>query len=776
MEQAQTIEQLQRLIQEQARQLQEATQQREEETLKRHEAEQKAEEALLENRKTTLKEYMTACHQHVFSRLIVETDRALTSKGTITNPRNKLVPTRLVPWSDFINLQRTTLGKLFDLFPEESRVLENVNFLRGLGDRIGSKKIADEKRLEYFQHLAVEDPVARIMQQLKTADGVKRAFNIGEGVIFENHPQNLSETSTEVIEAIQAQNQNPTTPPRTPPRIPGQRSDGSLIRPDQICVYRSDEDDNSGRTMLYVSEYKAPHKLTAPQLRAGLRSMDIYKEVVNRKTIPTTKDEQEYFQYHAERLTASAITQTYHYMIEGGLDHSLLTTGEATVFLKIDWKDPATLYFHLAEPGPEALAHPSAVESCGAVGQYLAFSLMALEALGRREFRGQEQRAAVKASLNSWAEEFETTLQRLPVDARRPPTDSPAYQPETYKEFDRSPYVLRLRNPRPTVTDDHNKETRKRDETESSDDESSTKPPDTPSPTERRSQGTRRSQRILALRPKGNGGGPQDHEYCTQKCLLGLVRGDVLDMNCPNVKFHHAAKGNGSRYHPINHTQWRRLLHKQLQRSLDDGIVPLQKEGARGALFKVTLLAYGYTFIGKGTVSAFIPDLRHEERVYSRLRSLQGVNVPVYLGSIDLHAMNKIYYYGHRVYIVYLMFLSWAGEVVWHVPDKEQAMVYRASAQTALALVHQEGVVHRDVREPNALINVKTGQVMIIDFERAVLGERPRSRRALGPVAPNKRRRSEKVPDQKLHGTINQRHGLKADYSDDLAGLRALWA
>lgn len=41
------------------------------------------------------------------------------------------------------------------------------------------------------------------------------------------------------------------------------------------------------------------------------------------------------FEYHAEKLTASAMTQTYHHMIEGGLEYDVLTTGEAFIFLKL---------------------------------------------------------------------------------------------------------------------------------------------------------------------------------------------------------------------------------------------------------------------------------------------------------------------------------------------------------------------------------------------------------------------------------------------------------
>ncbi|KAK6843944.1 hypothetical protein PG987_004804 [Apiospora arundinis] len=77
-------------------------------------------------------------------------------------------------------------------------------------------------------------------------------------------------------------------------------------------------------------------------------------------------------------------------------------------------------------------------------------------------------------------------------------------------------------------------------------------------------------------------------------------------------------------------------------RTLDDGIESLDKGGARGVLFKVTLLAYGYTFIGKGTVPAFMEDLEHEAKVYQALQPLQGRVTPIFLGQsiyVQYHAL-----------------------------------------------------------------------------------------------------------------------------------------
>uniref|UniRef100_A0A0D2YCW4 Uncharacterized protein n=1 Tax=Fusarium oxysporum (strain Fo5176) TaxID=660025 RepID=A0A0D2YCW4_FUSOF len=283
-EERQRAEREQQRAEEAERERQEERQRAEREQQRAEREQQRAEEAEEQTRLTTLDEYIATCHASVFSRFAIETDPKLTSKGSITNPRDKWCPTNLRPWPDFLDQQKLTFGTLYDAFPTETRVFENRNFLAGLGNRISQRPIADEKTLEYFLHNSVEDPVRAIIQQLKQVEEVSRAFQIGDGVVFENHPHALSDVAEEVVER-----ETPSTPP-PPPQTPDHRRDLKQLRPDQICVYRSDNTESSRRTMVYVSEYKPPHKLTAPHLRLGLRAMDIHKEVVNRRTIPTSVD------------------------------------------------------------------------------------------------------------------------------------------------------------------------------------------------------------------------------------------------------------------------------------------------------------------------------------------------------------------------------------------------------------------------------------------------------------------------------------------------------
>ncbi|GAB0135899.1 hypothetical protein EsDP_00004221 [Epichloe bromicola] len=424
---------------------------------------QRAEEAEIQTRPTTFDEYIAACHDYVFCQFRVERDQRLTSSSLITNPQNKLCPTSIEPWPSFLEQQRDVFDTLYECVPLDNRVFESQGFLAGLGRRVAQRSIADERTLEYFMHNSVEDPVGVIMDQLRQFSDVGDAFDVGTDIVFEKHPHAISDVADEVMSRGNAS---------IPSLTPDHRRDLHQLRPDQICIYRSGNGScPEQRVMIFVAEYKATHKLTAPHLRAGLRPMDIHKEVVNRKTIPTSVGTDGRFQYHAERLTASALTQTYHYMIEGGLEYGLLTTGEATVFLKVDWAKPETLYYHLAEPGPEVLAHPEHVQSSSAVGQYLAFTLMALGRPGQRVQHDQKERDRAMGNLRRWAEDFETILRSIPETERVASDSASSWAPTTYEDFDRSPITDQgRRRRRDKKGDGHKKIATRLDQTESSDD------------------------------------------------------------------------------------------------------------------------------------------------------------------------------------------------------------------------------------------------------------------------------------------------------------------
>lgn len=148
--------------------------------------------------------------------------------------------------------------------------------------------------------------------------------------------------------------------------------------------------------------------------------------------------------------------------------------------------------------------------------------------------------------------------------------------------------------------------------------------------------------------------------------------------------------------------------------------------------------------MGKGTVQAFIRHLEHEAAVYERLRPIQGVHVPVLLGAVDLRALQRTYYYAHRVYIVHMAFMSWGGhdaEATLASREAEKGEAVSLSAQVTLAMraVRGAGVIHDDLEERNVLFDEQTNSIMIIDFEGAKILKTPRTELQ---CPPSKRRRN----------------------------------
>jgi hypothetical protein len=167
---------------------------------------------------------------------------------------------------------------------------------------------------------------------------------------------------------------------------------------------------------------------------------------------------------------------------------------------------------------------------------------------------------------------------------------------------------------------------------------------------------------------------------------------------------------------------------------MDRDCEPLGKRGARGALFQLTLARYGYTFVGKGTLSRFVRHLRHEGDVYRWLEQLQGEVVPVYLGNIDL--MPPYYLDGQD--IVHMLLMSWAGDEAVKASVPDLAGEVRRTSQEVRAM----GVVHGDEREPNMLWNTERRRVMLIDFDRASFLPVPKHKQLLKLSKKEKKRKT----------------------------------
>jgi hypothetical protein len=483
-----------------------------------------------------------------------------------------------------------------------------------------------------------------------------------------------------------------------------------------------------------VVEYKPSHKLSAFNLRAGLlradkESMNIPEDVINRITIPT--DPEEKFVYRSEWLVAAALTQTYGYMIENGLEYSYLVTAEAFVFLWIKENDPHTLYYHLAEPNIEAEAQSEVdILLCRtAVGQTLTFCLLALDSKPRNQkWRNHALETACRAVID-----HEAILRQIPAEEKAL-TPPPSVFHARIHPFKRSPIMLRPRTRKArnscgsadiTVHEDPQSPSGSSDET--SDVETPSKPK-----ARTRQSGTRQLRSAKSSQAAEESD-VRHRQYCTQACLLGLVRKCPLDDTCPNVSAHRA-HGAGN-YHALERKSLAKLILRQLTKDPDNGCQPLGKQGARGALFRLTLESYGYTFVAKGTVMAFKAKLKHEGSVYRHLDEVQGELIPVYLGNISLvHP----YFLDFGVRIVHMLLMSWAGEQARK--DLMFAVGRDLAIETSRAVTKMLGcgVEHRDVRSPNVLWNSEGRKVMLVDFERSeILKQMP----ILQEISPNRKRK-----------------------------------
>ncbi|CCE29183.1 uncharacterized protein CPUR_02875 [Claviceps purpurea 20.1] len=583
---------------------------------------------------STLGDFIKECHVSLFSKLTIEPNAGQGSDATTTNLRVKWRPEKVMQWTDFLSQQRLIFDKVCEVFPSKLRVFPRPTTVRENGTEI--VPIADEKTLERFVDVSIAEPVKNIIKQLQLVDKLGRVCRGDVGIDFVIHPDLAKPLKID------------TTPSRP-------------IEPEPVrtryCIYRDGTTSMASATWLYVWGPKVPCDLTIQDLRVALQPTATFGEVATGTERIAVENAEEPLQSDAtaEKRVKHAVTQIYHNMMESCLEFGILTTGQAIVFLHVNWDDPQTLHYHIAEPALDvARASEGDAAFFSAVGQYMAFTIMALKKC-RNPL--QERRIRVFTTLSKWG---------MPSRLLSSEYDDAASRTKTVQN--------------------------------------------------------------------GNGeqhsASDQPYPYCSQKCLLGLVQGAFLDPKCPNVTLH-CQRGAGEaahpKRHPVDHAEWLRLLREQFKQSIDLGITYEGVVGAVGAFFKVTLLAYGYTFVSKGTVAGHIKHLEYEARVYERLKPIQGRYVPVFLGAIDLRTMDKDYWIYFETKVVHMMFVSWGG-ILFHVHKAGMDQLetlhdvpWLDEGVRALKAVHNEGVLHCDVRWGNVLFNSETKGIMVIDFERAEL-------------------------------------------------------
>lgn len=474
-------------------------------------------------------------------------------------------------------------------------------------------------------------------------------------------------------------------------------------RADQFCVLW--REDGSVRPLIAM-EYKAPHKLTIEEICTGLQSeIQPERDVIG-------QDEGNSFVLLCRRLLAAVITQLFSYMIDKCVRYGYVCTGEAYIFLRIP-DDPTTVYFSVNIPKKDYEVDVESRLQRTAVSQVFAFIQQALS----EEPPSQAWIDDAKARRKRWKVEFVDALATIP-ETERQSKEASEYRTREWRKGMR------------------------------------------PSPIRLRSQC---GEQVTHSTSRGHQEGPsqgrnrtriQDRAYCSHRCLLGLCRGLAIDRSCPNARKHlkHGAK------HMLKDVFLRHVRHQlATDRGSAANCCPLFVHGSRGALLKVHLNVGGYTLVAKAMVHHDKTRLKHEAAVYDRLRRLQGRYVPVCCGTVEL----QMPYHYDGVELKHILLLSWAGTSLaqLRVQDEQFASIQPScdkQIRQAYEAIEALQVLHQDAEPRNMVYNDKTGQLMIIDFERSEIVQRP----ALLELSPNRKRKR----------PVNQQ-GRKADHGEELGSV-----
>ncbi|KIH93336.1 metalloprotease m41 [Sporothrix brasiliensis 5110] len=700
---------------------------------------------------------------HIKPALVPQSERRSQAAGTsasspstthtATRVKGKFYPRRLRPW-DFETAHASIFQTLVAAFGED-KVFPALTDVIGIGRDL-SPGPADEQDLRPFIRAAIEKPAARVVTQYIQQKQNDKASTDNERGFLKITFQNNAYGVDLVQEAAEE------TPPPPPPGQPGvmapppkrRRSPVKTIGvPDRWCV---GFDDSGSATHILVGEYKAAHKLPAQKLSAVLskppgedffiqavKSRDVDPNATDataptsaaaaaaatqRRAAPVTGADVEHTRLTSEEVyIASTLCQAYHYMITTGLEFGYVASGDGLVFLRVLEDDPQTLLyfwsvFPVQAPAPGQGAAPGAAlasddieNSTAGMREPIQTALAYLTSLCM---------LALKSTVRpmSWIDARERDLARWPhpYEQALPSMATAALLPAPP-------------GPRRDDTGGGAGGTGSSGGSGSEPSRTSTKRPHSAHTPSRTNTGSGSGSASASGNGSGNGNTartrfvvePPTLPYCTQACLRGLCTGAPLDDLCPNAALHRAARppqagtGHGDG-HPLTADGVRERIVAQLAQNMDKDCQCLDRWGffgRYGALFKLAVTGYGYTFVAKGVQAPHRHLLEDEAAVYTALAAHQGRLIPVFLGIADLARPLPLQSLAR---VPHLLLLSYAGPLL--SPDDTHAAAER---ERTVAELQAAGLYNDDVHAGNMAWNAEAGRVMLFDFDQACVYQRP---------------------------------------------------
>lgn len=75
--------------------------------------------------------------------------------------------------------------------PQDARKFSSLQYLEELGKGLCERAYGSEQDLTTYQRLAIEKPIADIIEYRKQSEHSRNEFNLADGIMFENHTNTL---------------------------------------------------------------------------------------------------------------------------------------------------------------------------------------------------------------------------------------------------------------------------------------------------------------------------------------------------------------------------------------------------------------------------------------------------------------------------------------------------------------------------------------------------------------------------------------------------------
>ncbi|KAG6354085.1 hypothetical protein INS49_005056 [Diaporthe citri] len=526
---------------------------------------------------------------------------------------------------------------------------------------------------------------------------------------------------------------------------------------DYYCSFVPKPPRRQTSSLLIVGEAKAPHKLTRGLIQRALGedvtidTRQFIQDVRQDGAEPRPPDDvfirgnpDSGYNSLDQRWLAAVATQIYSTLLSEGARYGYITTGESYILLRIRPNHPTTLDYLLLpriRSPPERLSQPAhdrgpwlkwlAESPLARLSCFILLSFFTGSHLTDADF---DQAHASRSSM----------IWRTPRD-REQSYESKSFLSVASKDSDPDWTEAQDAPGRRTRAPTQLKRSRSETMTEDEDDACQ--------------YGTAKRRRLrtpssscmpseeatMCMTPPAETMHINSVPFCTSSCISSLMHQTAGDPSCPNWSVHqqhpHCQKPPTSAADllamartsvDLPHTRGPQSDVEEsprIWRSPTPNAIYTGQFGAVSAIFKVRIEPGGYVLVAKAartyeqsvgldTVHA----LKREDRVYKKLRAIQGKVIPVCVGLVDCSEDETNHNLGPGRFPAFLL-LSWAGSSLLsqctNSADEAWLARLRTDVEAQLKQIHGLGVLHQDVELPVVTGGSRgIGRAITIQFAR----------------------------------------------------------